>query len=153
MKKQLISLILTLSTLTACGMEEPPSGLYNVDPEFEPYVNYLADVALDYGARIDIENLSVELRDLGSADGWTTLGSCYNMYEINPILVFDRRIWAKANETERRMLVLHEAGHCVLKRMHTSDRHSLMHFTIKVSPSEFEANPWPYLDELFTNPH
>jgi hypothetical protein len=68
--------------------------------------------------------------------------------------------WEKFDSTERKILVFHELGHCILRRDHNDQLGSidgakrpisLMHSTVvhSLAQSAFEANQDKYMQELF----
>ena len=71
-----------------------------------------------------------------------------------PRIVVDRKYWEGYNEDERRMIMLHELGHCVLFRMHKEDEfddgtpYSLMN-PLLFDESLYLSSQEHYLHELF----
>ncbi len=112
-----------------------------VNPAFRPYVDVFE---FHYKQKVIS---GIEFRELED----TAVGTCY--FKTDSIAV-DPTYWKYANETERLILILHELGHCDLRRLHIEGKfedgcpQSLMHPT--VIPNQcFERYQEYYITELF----
>lgn len=98
--------------LSACGQ------VY-VDPEFQPYVDEFIEDAEYYNSNIEmLPHISISFVD--EFENPFVLAQCnYTIYESN--VQVKRQSWDSANEFQRKLLVYHELGHCVLGKKHLSD--------------------------------
>ena len=77
--------------------------------EFDSYVSSFGTPTLNKGIYYKFQNLS-------SLSGHV-LGQC-NVYKNDNIVFIDPTFWATASDWDRRSVVFHELGHCVLGRGH-----------------------------------
>lgn len=131
--------------------------VYNVDPEFEPYVQEFILEAAKRGKTIDFSDsgLSIQFSDLPLTDA---NGVCYlGRYQIE----IDKADWFSFTERFRSYLLFHELGHCELDRLHRNDQFDdgSWKSILKGSPFLDAQNRKPvpyfgfridyYIDELF----
>ena len=94
------------------------SGVYNVDPVFEPYVQEFIAEGAKRGKTIDFTDsgLIVEFSDvqLAGANGRCYLGRHH--------IEIDKSRWFSFSEDVRGFLLFHELGHCELDRLHRNDK-------------------------------
>lgn len=92
------------------------SGVYQVDPAFEPYVQEFIAEGAKRGQTIDFTDsgLIVEFSDgsVGGASGFCYVGEHH--------VVIDKSEWTSLSENVRGFLLFHELGHCELDRGHTN---------------------------------
>ncbi len=92
------------------------SGVYQVDPAFEPYVQEFIAEGAKRGKTIDFTDsgLIVEFSDgsVGGASGFCYVGEHH--------VVIDKSEWTALSENVRGFLLFHELGHCELDRGHTN---------------------------------
>ena len=112
------------------------------DPELIPYLEEYIDLKYEYTGESEIENVSLFFVELYG----NTAGQCRRMGDQYAIGI-DHSKWQIMSNCERRILFLHEMGHCDLKRGHV-EHESLMQDTIQLSLG-FCTNEEPYLEELF----
>ncbi len=91
--------------------------VYNVGPDFEPYVQRFISVAKDNGVDIDFSDtgLSIVFRDAVDKE---TGGVCRGNHDIE----IERFFWNGLTDLEKEGLIFHELGHCELFRGHRNDK-------------------------------
>jgi len=91
---------------------------YNVDPDFEEYVQRFIDEGATRGVDIDFSDtgLLVEYSDriVAGAGGYCYLGEHH--------IVIDKSEWSDLTDTQKEYLLFHELGHCELDRRHKNDQ-------------------------------
>jgi hypothetical protein len=87
-----------------------------IDPELKRYVDYFVDMSMGKVKKKDLIGLTIGFYDSKDPTD-KTVGMChYFPYEIE----IRRDFWYMISESKRYELMLHELGHCVLKREHTN---------------------------------
>ena len=118
MKKYLFPLLLLL--IFSCKDDETATtgGEYNVDSDFEYYVQLFVEKGNERGANIDFTDtgLLVEYSDMVNqgASGWCFVGQHH--------IVIDKSEWDLLTEDEKIFLFAHELGHCDLDRGHKNEQ-------------------------------
>ena len=100
--------------LAACEGDTPN---YNVELEFQQYVDRFIDEAAKRGQTIDFTDsgLSIQFRDAVSKESG---GVCYlGQHRIE----IEKFFWDDATDLQREGLIFHELGHCELDRRHRND--------------------------------
>lgn len=146
--KYLIFVVIFLLT-TACAKDNP----IVVDPEFQPYLDAFEAEArkrnLDITAALD--KVSIVFEDISDA---TVSGRCNTQ---STRVSIDSIWWMRLDLQERRHLIFHELGHCVLKRPHLDDQNdclecqSYMRSGSYTCSANYYSDNWYtfYMDELF----
>ena len=114
-------IIFSFLIITACsdngGGAEMPA-IYDVAPEFEPYVQEFLREAEKRGQSFDFREtgLSIQFSELplNNANGRCFLGQ----YRVE----IDKVDWFSFSELFRSYLLFHELGHCALDRLHRNDK-------------------------------
>lgn len=129
----------------------PTLPVYNGPKELGPYLaDFLADGAR-LGKQFDTAKLTLqwgELTDWGSS----VIGLCDT--NSSPVLTIKKSWWTKQNDLQRKQLMHHELGHCLLWRGHRSGNGkdglplSMMN-PVVLTGAQFTRKPAYYLDELF----
>lgn len=120
MKKFILPILLLF--LFSCKDDETATtgGEYNVDADFEYYVQLFKEKGNERGANIDFSDtgLLVEYSDVVSqgATGWCFVGQHH--------IVIDKSEWDLLTEDQKVFLFAHELGHCDLNRGHRNDQYS-----------------------------
>lgn len=130
---------------------------YNVDPDFEEYVQRFIAEGAARGVDINFEDtgLLIEYSDriVAGASGYCYLGEHH--------IVIDKADWSDLTDTQKEYLLFHELGHCELDRRHKNDQFnnflwkSLMRGDPLVGTQQYIPVPYygfrkPYYrDELF----
>ena len=158
--KKIIFLLTILIAFQYCRPDNgigAEQGVYQVDPEFEPYVQEFIAEGAKRGQTIDFTDsgLIVEFSD-GTVQGAS--GFCY-VGEHH--VVIDKSEWTSLSEDVRGFLLFHELGHCELDRGHRNDKFSNNVWQSIMRGSPLEGNeiwiPVPFfgfrkdhfIDELF----
>ena len=142
--RKLVILSLALA-LAACGRERRISG-------FEDYVSRFESASQQAGHAVTVSALVIDFDDTGKVD----LAQCEtgNLFSTPHIRINQNR-WSFLNEDQREELLFHEMGHCVLDRLHRTDRladgspASIMFPTI-LQTATYQQNRDYYLQELFS---
>ncbi|MFT5633879.1 MAG: hypothetical protein ACI9SQ_001603 [Rubritalea sp.] len=110
-----------------------------VDQDFQTTLDRFVIEANDRNINVNLNGLSIQY---GDTDG--ALGVCSFIGNLRQILISpDLR---DSTDDLKSEIVLHELGHCILNREHSSDPNSIMHATNII------GQPWrtEVLDELFS---
>lgn len=112
--------------VVSCQRDEPSTpivttNIYSVPADVEPYIQHFRDEVQKRGRAISVDNLVVTF---GKTAGEDVCGQCLLEAGQPPRIVLSTTdyCWQKASENERECLVFHELGHCLIKRMHRTDR-------------------------------
>lgn len=153
---KLLPLILLL--LAGCGrlqkktgFFEPPINTYNISPDFEQYVELFVKEGASRKMIIKKELLTVEYGPLD--DG--ILGQCQLYYNAPPKITIEPDTWNGTEDCFKEILMMHELGHCKLRRDHdeivlgTGIYESLMN-PYHIGCKMYVANREHYLNELFS---
>lgn len=122
--------------LVACGNET-----YYIEPEILPYVQ-----EFNQDSPIDASQIEIIFMELDHNDGL-----CYTK---NKRIYIDKRKWGMKNYVQKKVLIYHELGHCILNLEHNNMKNnfcpeSIMH-PYCVSYSRCYEDKWDdYLEELF----
>lgn len=82
----------------------------------QPYVDEFNSYVSSYGTPILNKGIYYTFQDLSSLPG-RILGKC-SAYKNDNIILIDPTFWAGASDWDRRSVLFHELGHCVLGRGH-----------------------------------
>lgn len=105
--------LLILLLLVSCGKNEalPPPDFF-IDPAFTFYYQTFLMEAKKRNVVVD-KKVSIVFGDLEIFDGY-----CYT---DSSQVVIDRTRWLDLDEEKKELLILHELGHCVLKKTHEDE--------------------------------
>ncbi len=144
-----ILIAVSMVLFSACGRAP-------VDPAFQPYVDEFEQAMSDNNVR-DGVNVEIVFGDTGSAQN----GLCHREGGQTPKISISRPVWNSFMDHQRRILIYHELGHCVLGREHTEAMHedadgssypdSLMAPSLPVVAQSFSLHRAHYVEELFRN--
>lgn len=142
--------------VTACGRGIDAGQAHR--GEFEVYFQRFLTYAKEHGRTVEgAEVLRIEFDDLRS----TEVGRCETGFLQGRIVYVDRSRWLSMNDLSKEALILHELGHCLLDRSHTSERFpaddrnmpglpvSLM-YPYATAGSRYQKYKDYYLNELFS---
>jgi len=92
---------------------------YDTPDKLDRYLLEFKSAAKERGYNLNIPNhLKVKLVD--KLEGRNTIrGECIN--DIPMIIRLEKDYWMQADSTQRKILLFHEFGHCLLKRKHTNE--------------------------------
>jgi hypothetical protein len=113
--------VLALLLLVGCGQEAS-----SIDPgvdnsELEALKTEFLAVALEHGQ--DLSQRLV-LVGFGTVRGGSGQAAAVCEKEAIPTVVFDTARWTELTNPQKRALMFHELGHCVLNRPHTTELQS-----------------------------
>ncbi|QJW91029.1 hypothetical protein HNV11_17435 [Spirosoma taeanense] len=157
---------LGLLVLSECQPREQPEPVqYNVPAEVEPYILSFRNEAAKRSYPVSTANLIVSFGALPHTD---ECGQCQLQSGKTPRITLSTAAscWQQLSANERECLVFHELGHCLLSRIHKTDRFpdgtyvSLMnpdntgvYATCRYPINENDCDKRPrrtyYVDELF----
>lgn len=142
-----------LLLLIGCQATHIPKGVI-IEAQLQPYVDDFIAEGKSQGKSITIDNLIAKFAHLDE----DTLGECWrydNADDGTPKILIDIDSWEDETDVERRVLLFHELGHCVLNREHieTWDINGLIVSSIMYpyleSESMYSRNWTYYMWELF----
>jgi len=120
--KQPIVFFLFVFIFSSCGSEEGtiPTVMndYDVDPEFEPYVQEFIREGAKRGHNIDFSDTGLKV-EFSTTDISPAAGLCYLRQHH---VVIDKVNWFRFSERFRSFLLFHELGHCELDRLHRNEQ-------------------------------
>jgi hypothetical protein len=121
MKKLLFPIIFLM--ILSCEKQtiiEP--AIYKINAVFEPYLKVFVDEAQKRGKTIVLENLIMVFEKTSNgACGECIIQNKGNLQRTIKIDTTDNLCWKTTYNQNRESLILHELGHCLLKRPHRSD--------------------------------
>lgn len=107
-----------LLILLLFGCKKDDAVEYNVDSDFEEYVQRFIDEGAARGVDIDFSDTGLLIeyseRNVEGASGYCYLG--------NHHIVIDKSEWTALTDTQKEYLIFHELGHCELDRRHKNDQ-------------------------------
>lgn len=101
---KVVFIILSLALMIACG----PVPYSYIDPDFKDYVTEFVFLSHKHP-----ENLIVKWADLPYE-----IGTCTHAENGQKVIRIDRHYWATLCPSQKRAVLFHELGHCVLARQH-----------------------------------
>ena len=117
MKKKL-PIILLLLIIIACGKkEEPILMVYEIEPQFLPYITLFIQEAEKANVVVKAENLRMTFKT-------ENISICGNFIQDKTgqrNIIINARCWKISSQQNREALVFHELGHCFLNREHRDD--------------------------------
>lgn len=132
----LLLLILALSCQSPPQPAPAPEPVqYNVPDEVEPYVQIFRDLARQHRQTVQSDNLVITF---GKTTDNNACGQCLLAAGKTPRITLstDPLCWKQASTQERECLVLHELGHCLLKRAHLTTRFPAGMYTSLMNPDD-----------------
>jgi hypothetical protein len=131
-----------------------PRGRY-IEPEFQEDLTSFVTDAANYSVEVDISTVKILMVDLIEFN--TNLYG-YCDLPLNTIMIFKPK-YESLSKLQKKYLLYHELGHCVLQRKHIQGRLDLF----SVCPVSimsglaydhcYQTNGEYYIRELFQNPH
>ncbi len=143
--------IIGLVAPMGCHRDTPPEpAQYAVPVAVEPYVQHLRDEAGKRGMTLVIDNLIVQF---GTTQGEDICGQCLLETGKTPRIILNPNAycWQSASAEEREGLVFHELGHCLLKRVHRTDRFVNQAYASLMNPDDagvYAACRYPIGDDV-----
>jgi hypothetical protein len=152
---QLIKLLSTLLFIASCqtiGSAFRQKEVYESE-EFRKYVRLFEKYSREVKPEepVKVRDLIIKFDKLDKPN----IGQCRIWPGRTPVIAVDPDNWAVASDTEKEVLMLHELGHCVLRREHKADLSpngtpiSMMYPTVVVK-YDYEDYKLYYLYELFS---
>lgn len=159
----LATLIKLISSCTTLYYNPFPNE--RIEADLAPYVQSFVEDAEKHGMTIDVSALQAKIVDMPEEIGpmgWVTVGTCYYQaaaWKESPLIIISRSYWKDASPSNRKVLMYHELGHCMLLRDHDDtmtevgkkEIHSSIMNSFVLAPFEFRDSEKYYVDELFAN--
>ncbi len=125
---------------------------YSGPSELQPYVNSFVNVGAVYGQKLDLSDITIQFGDL-SQYGSGVIGLCEMGYR-KPLITLNESWWNRVDRQQRELLLVHELGHCSLKRPHRTDtvksRPLSIMYPLIISNSTYLGFKEEYDRELYT---
>lgn len=144
----LVFLVSIALVFTGCGKEAPEVLQLG---EFESYVKDFEQEAAVLGRNVQVTNLVVAYGDLPQS---YYRASCKLTPGETPVITVNQESWDSLSEIDRRAVMFHELGHCILNRRHKNDYSeegvplSLMNAAV-IDSNIYTENEHYYHEELF----
>lgn len=91
-----------------------------VDNEFVPHIQEFKLIVDNHKYDKKIENLGIIFADIPPEKGTQVLAYCATMFTDYPFIYVDRKTYLSATPMSQQFTLLHELGHCICDRFHTS---------------------------------
>ncbi len=142
--------LVSVMTLVMYSCGKAP--VYEVDPELLPYVNQFQGTAAQYGHSGTISELVAKF---GPMSNPRERAFCDLVDGEPPTVMVNAETWETLDEASRESLMFHELGHCILKRVHMSERNSMGTPVSVMNPYAIDSETYEkhhdeYVAELFT---
>jgi Zn-dependent protease with chaperone function len=154
---RLIAVLFIGLAAQSCAQKQDHTATLAIQDAFVPFVTEFERVAGQQGQNLTISDLIVEFGDTPSMN---ETGVCIWSSDETPRVVINQRIWATLNDDDREEVIFHELGHCVLQRLHRSNRigvagggtrpDSVM-YPVRIDGVTYMNNIGPYQAELFSS--
>lgn len=146
MVNKINKLVFLFLIFSGCGNSNSQTNATLSLGEFNPYYNSFVTLASMYHKALPHHGLIIKFSKLtGSILGQCTMST--NIIEI------DYTAWPNLSSIEKKLLLYHEMGHCLLGREHnnvvTNKRPVSIMNAYLLSEVYFNTNPKGYLQELF----
>jgi hypothetical protein len=90
------------------------------EEEFTPYLKDFKLIVKNKKFDKRIENTSIVFSDIPKKDGMQQVAYCSLMFTDYPVIYVDRKTYYSSSPMSNEFTLLHELGHCVCNRFHTS---------------------------------
>lgn len=148
-------ILISLLALTSCGVVQKQEKSLSIHPEL---TSYLSEFEYIYGSNIDDLNMTFANTISNSDPSLVTLGYCSKgtthknkihktIVIKTPKIVINLSRWESMSELDKKQLVFHELGHCILNRDHSESTASIMYWMFSNDSSEEKWGSW--VSELF----
>jgi hypothetical protein len=128
-----------------------------IEPQAKEYVREFIEDAETHSTKVDVRNLTLVFLDIREINQWGLYGYCD--IRTKTIIIF-KTAWDILSPVNRKHLVYHEMGHCVLLRKHVTEPMGLYSRCPQsiMTPGGYEefCNQMyekEYIHELMTNPN
>ena len=135
-----------------------PSKFFYIDTELRPFVSDFFALAKAHGVKVEkLQNISVQLTDLHYLDFKLNNGNWFRpagwCFIFEATVGISRTYWNSLNKVDKKILINHELGHCVLGRVHENkeaedDLSSIMSAEL-IEGAEYLEHQDYYDNELF----
>jgi hypothetical protein len=133
--------IALLALLTACGGENPT----DIAPEAQGYYEEFLEHSRAFGRDVSQPPVAIRMSPTTTKVGpWEVKGSCQD-----GVVTLNSTYWQYMNDNQKRLLVYHELGHCLLGLDHSSDPQSIMVNSTDLAYPTFVRDPETAIADLF----
>ena len=120
-----------------------------IQPEYSSIVQEFVDTGRSLGVPIALLSLDVRSGDPSEFKNPQELAFCEINPGMTPQVVVRKSYWDAAGISDRRELLFHELGHCVLGKPHRDDHVCIMN-TYHLGPKVYNPATYAYFDrDLF----
>lgn len=144
-------LVILLLIPTSCGTDPYHKHKLSFETlELEHYTKLFERDYKEYTGRdIRVTDLIIRFKSINEREGSIiTIGKCHTKFNTTPIIVIDAKYWEYTNHLNKKRLMYHELGHCILDYGHLSG--GIM-AAITIPYKEYEENEEYYLDLFFNH--
>ena len=131
----------------------PMTPIFHVENDYQQYITTFEQESVIHHHPIKVTNLIIKtVPSLGAF----ILAQCRRNYIDTPAIYVSSESWKTFDENEKEFVMLHEMGHCVLNRRHSSLKDQ-MGFPVSImEPIMFPvqlylSRRYKYMEELFSN--
>lgn len=133
--------IALLALLTACGEEIP----HEIAPEAQGYYEEFLEHSRAFDRDVSQTNVVIRMSPTTPKVGpWEVKGFCQD-----GVVTLNSTYWQHMNDNQKRLLVYHELGHCLLGLDHSSDPRSIMSNSTDLAYPTFVRDPEAAIADLF----
>ena len=152
----MLRLIILILIISACGVDcisHKPTVKYH--KEVVEYIKLFEQDHLEYTGRpLIITDLIITFNDIKTEenpDGLIIIGQCKTKYNTTPRIELDKKYWSYSDHYNKKRLVYHELGHCVLnlRHPHNNDELGIMS-AVNMPYWECRNNEQYYIEQFFT---
>lgn len=107
--------------ISSCGEYKPH--IYYQTKEIKDFVFLFETEYMFYTSKhLEIKNLNISIAEINSEKiKGTILGFCKKSPFKTPIIILNKLEWETMNYWQKKQLIYHELGHCVLNLKHSKD--------------------------------
>jgi hypothetical protein len=120
-------------SVMACGR--------SVAPEFQTYLTDFEADAKRFGRDVNTDSISISFGDTGSPNNGAI---CHTGSKE---IIVQKALWDVDDDTERKIIVYHELGHCVLGLDHSTELGIM--YPSRVPEVVYKLNPDSFLTKFF----
>lgn len=116
MQCRIIHIILLILTMAGWSCQKENSGVIDIHPKFQIYVDRFVEEAANRGHLIDFSDTGLKIEFRNAVDVETG-GVCRGNHHIE----IEKFYWEDLTDADKEGLIFHELGHCELNRRHRND--------------------------------
>lgn len=145
-----VNIALVLIYILGCApIKQPHSETYQVDSELEFWVSEFETASVQHGRPIEVRDLIATLEPDSTFDKPNQLAFCRLSSNSTPQIRVRASTWSQFSEWDKRQLMFHELGHCILRLGHNDSVNANNVPTSIMNTYHFGA--WYYNQNTFAN--